>query len=52
MVCPVQEHSKNYSAKATTGRNLKMWRRHYGEVLFVSVVEHIVKLYNDFGNDA
>ena len=31
---------------------LNMWRRHYGEVLFVSVVEHIVKLYNDFGNDA
>ena len=29
-----------------------MWRRHYGEVLFGSVVKHIVELYNDFGNDA
>ena len=43
MVCPVQEHSKNYSAKATILAGvLNMWRRHYGEVLFGSMmVKHI-----------
>ena len=54
MVCPVQEHSKNYSAKATILAGvLNMWRRHYGEVLFGSMmVKHIVELYNDIGNGA
>ena len=28
-----------------------MWRKHYGEVLFGSIVNHIVELYNDIGND-
>ena len=32
---------------------LNMWRRHYGEVLFGSMmVKHIVELYNDIGNGA
>ena len=32
---------------------LNMWRRHYGEVLFGSmIVKHIVELYNDIGNGA
>ena len=53
MVCPVQEHSKNYSAKQPLAGVLKMWRRHYGEVLFGSMkVKHIVELYNDTGNGA
>ena len=38
--------------KATTGRSLDTWRRHYREVLFGSIVKHIVELYNDIGNDA
>ena len=30
---------------------LNMWRRHYGEVLFGNIVNHIAELY-DVGNDA
>ena len=52
MVCPVQEHSKNYSSKATTDRSFKYVARLYVEVLFGSIVKHIVELYNDVGNDA
>ena len=44
---PGQEHSKQLLAGV-----LNMWRRHYGEVLFGSIVNHIVELYNDIGNDA
>ena len=29
-----------------------MWRRHFGEVLFGSIVKYIVELYDDIGNDA
>ena len=41
------KHSKQLLAGV-----LNMWRRHYGEVLFGSIVNHIVELYNDIGNDA
>ena len=26
-----------------------MWRRHYGELLFGSIVKHKVEMYNDLG---
>ena len=38
--------------KQLLARVLNMWRRHYGKVLFGSIVKHIVKLHNDIGNDA
>ena len=31
--------------------DLNMWRKHYGEVLFGSIVKHIAKPYNDIGKD-
>ena len=42
---PLQGHPENYS-KATYWQEfyLNMWRRHYGEVLFGNIVNHIAKL--------